>query len=163
MYFIGIGKLKSELASGPLPARRALPYAGIWLSITTVLPFVGGDASRPPEWTWLLGIYSLIAVGGGVALAYRANGGKDGVDFISRLLSVWWVVGIRVFLVLCVPLGLLSVIWAPTPSSPGAPLFSELVSTVALTLPTYWRAAVHVKDIRTRSEHGALASVPSVI
>lgn len=163
MYLIGIGKLKSELANGPLPARRALPYAGMWLSITTILPFAGSDGPRPPEWTWLLVVYSLIALGGGIALAYRANGGKDGVDFIARLLAVWWVVGIRVFLALCVPLGFLSVIWAPTPSSPGAPLLSELVSTVALTLPAYWRAALNLKDVRTRSNHGIPASVPSVM
>ena len=163
MYIIGIRKLKIELADGPLASRRALPYAIVWLSIMTILPYMSFSSSRPPEWTWLLATYSLFAVGCGVVLAYRANGGKDGVDFVARLLAVWLVVGIRVFLVLCIPLGLLAALWAPTPSGRVAPLLYELVETVALTLPAYWRAAVHMKEIRERSEEGSRASVPSVI
>ena len=99
----------------------------------------------------------------GVLVAYRANGGKNGINFVARLLAVWWVVGLRVFLVLLIPLAVMFAIWAPNDTSPGAPLLSDLVATVAFTIPVYWRAAVHLNDVRMRTETRTDAPVPGVI
>ena len=164
MYFISVSGLKTELAKGPMTARRALPYVCTWLGLVTIAanPQVSGNG-RPAEWDWLISFYSMFAVVIGVLVAYRANGGTRGVDFVARLLAVWWVVGLRVFLLLIIPLAVLYAIWAPSDASPGAPLLSDLVSTVALTIPVYWRSAVHLKDIRARTEVRPDTSVPGVI
>jgi len=54
-------------------------------------------------------------------------------------------------------------IWAPNETSPGAPLLSDLVWTVAFTISFYWRAAVHLNDVRIRTETRTDAPVPGVI
>jgi hypothetical protein len=150
MYFWRIGKLKQELKQGPLPPRRALPYVGTWLALLTfagTLPAI--DADTAWEWTLVLAVYYGIATAAGVWWSYRANGGANGADFSARLLALWWVLGIRFLVISAVPVVLLYAVLAPqTSGAPGAPLLADTITALIWTVPYYWRAAVHMRDLR---------------
>jgi hypothetical protein len=155
VYFWRIHALKRELATGPMPARRALPYLAATLGLlmlgTTAAP---GDEATPSWWYGVLGLYYAVATIVGVWWSYRANGGVDGADVTARILAVWWVVGIRFLVILAVPLVFLHLVLAPdTGEGPGAPLLADAIGAFAFTVPFYWRATVHLRDLRRATEH----------
>lgn len=152
MYFLRLEPLKRELAAGPLPAQRALPYAVAWMGLST---FVGNPQfSEPgsPGWDWFVTLFGVVAALLGTVAAYRANGGAEGSDFVGRLLAVWWVVGWRVLLMLALPIMAVYLMLDPPGDADRAPRIADLITTVLLTVPMYWRAAVHMRDIRRRSQ-----------
>ncbi len=146
MYFWRIDRLKRELASGPLPPRRVLPYLIVWLGILSLISVIPmSDSTAPWEWLTVQALYYTVATGLGVWWSYRANGGAVGVDFASRLLAIWWVLGVRFLVVLLVPLGALYVILTPDENSHS--YLADLISALLFTVVYYWRAAVHLRDI----------------
>jgi uncharacterized membrane-anchored protein YitT (DUF2179 family) len=98
MYFWNLRKLKDELRQGPLPARAARSYL-IGIVALYYVSYVMERLSKPlPPMTALDWVSTLMGGIGyllAIVLAYRANGGAGGADFIGRYLSLGWVIGIR--------------------------------------------------------------------
>jgi uncharacterized membrane-anchored protein YitT (DUF2179 family) len=92
------------------------------------------------HWHWLLTVIDLAAIGAGTGLVYRCNGGQDGIDFAGRLFALWWVVGIRLAIIMIpvavVVLALLKFPWG------------DVSVTVGVSLLFYWRLAVHMRSLR---------------
>ena len=149
MYFWRIEALKRELRQGPLSARRSLPYVAAWFVFLSLGPVVMG-VTDDASWVWpvMLGTYAAVASILGAWWSYRANGGIHGVDFTTRALSIWWVLGIRFIVFLAIPIVVLYAILTPSEGAEvRTPYVADMVSSFFFTVPFYWRAAVHLRDV----------------
>ncbi len=141
MYFWRVGNLKQELSTEPLPSRESIKYIlAVLASYTLVLnPSVYTAEEVESPWQWLLTVVNLATLGVGTALAYRCNGGQDGVDFASRLFALGWVVGIRVAtLMIPVAVIVLAVLKFP---------WGDLSLLIGISLVFYWRLAIHMRSL----------------
>ena len=97
MYFWDIRGLRADLARRPLPQPEQLRYL-IGFLVVHAPPLslsVSGSWISWVSWTPPL----LIAVGG-CLYGYRCNGGDAGSDYLARVVSSGFVVGIRLGVVL---------------------------------------------------------------
>jgi hypothetical protein len=104
MHLWSIGRLKDAPRTGPLGARRALPYLLVWMVLTFAgtygpAPRYVVSATEPAPWTtWdivdlLGGVLLTVAT---VTLFYRANGGAGGPDLMARFIAINLVVSLGV-------------------------------------------------------------------
>lgn len=101
MRFWNLERLRSELIAGDLPPREGLQY----LIATAVLTIVA-YALPMPEWNQWDSIQvgsDIILVVLGTLWIYRANGGPEGRDFLGRFLALYWLVGLRMLVLVLVP------------------------------------------------------------
>jgi uncharacterized membrane-anchored protein YitT (DUF2179 family) len=157
MYFWNITRLKADLRAAPLPSREVLRYGLAYIAIWAVgwlLP--QGDAAQKfepgPALLWVL--VGTTAVG--LWVAYQANGGAAGTDLAARILSLFWVIGIRL-MAGCMIVGtlLLLAFLAYAYALHGAPDLDPRRAMVALIgfvfvtqVIGYWRLARHLADLR---------------
>ncbi len=96
MYFIDVISLKRDLTAGGLRDSQQAAYLLALLAGSSI-PSANAIGGWPPwsnfDWlTWFLGTLVLL---GGTFFCYTRNGGRNGVQFLERYLSLQWVVGIR--------------------------------------------------------------------
>ncbi len=157
MYWLDLQALKNDLRQGPLAESQAFKYVLAFLLASAA--GAGFDiAVGTPGWA-PVGVG--VICGFGTYICYRANGGAGGNDFLSRYVSLGWVVGVRMIPAAFL-MGLLAgTVNAVLQSVSGGPeaarrnLIMEPAHFIWLAL-MYWRISVHLSDLR---QHAA-ASVP---
>jgi hypothetical protein len=97
-------------------------------------------------------VASVVILVGGLRLAYRANGGAEGLDLAGRLLSIAWVLGLRL-MVLWLAFFALVFILAGVAAVFNRELSDSAIGIVAWTfalmasLIFFWRLAHHMRDV----------------
>jgi hypothetical protein len=166
MYFWRIGRLKDELGRGPLGQREAFAYvvATMLLYIVTGAPGLWNAGPEPTTgWHWAAYVATVLLVGGGSYAAYRANGGRTGVDFAARYFALGWVLGIRLSVLMFLPVMLLFLAWVLAPTfiwpewqvSDVASIRAAVVSVVAFEAAFYWRLVHHLGQVAASGSSGA--------
>jgi hypothetical protein len=151
MRFWKIEDLKSELASGDLPQLAGLQYfacAGALAVLLYGLPLY--DENR---WDVANTIGDALLILAGGYLAYRANGGTEGRDFLGRFVSIGWVLGIRLLVLLMIPvicfeIALEAYFLGDIPEN-TTPV--ETIVLFSLSAFYYWRLAMHIDDVARRA------------
>jgi hypothetical protein len=147
MYFLRLRPLKRDLAAQAISERGALPYL-LWLggltALATILPY--GDVN---SWDYGGAVASVGIFLAGTVLAYRGNGGAAGQDFLIRYLCLNWVVGLRLLLLVGIPVFTAGVLLEEL-------LFGEIpeettaVGAFAIAVfeaVVYWRIVVHIRAV----------------
>lgn len=148
MYWWNLQALKSELTQGPLAEPQAFKYL---LAQALVVALAAGAVTRP--W-WICPATAAIA-GFGTAYCYHANGGASGRDFLSRYVSLGWVIGIRV-LAASLPVALLlGALLAVLDVSRRSVDLGEAFFGLGVAAVIYWRMGVHIADLRRHSAASA--------
>lgn len=106
MYFWNIHALRRGLQKKRLPEPEVFSYFLAVLMLEAVIWELGtllAEGAESDGWDYV-GVFGNLALTlAGTVLAYRANGGAAGRQFIERYFPVFWVLTIR-FLVWTVPL-----------------------------------------------------------
>lgn len=159
MYFWRIGRLRDELSRGPLGQREAFAYVVATMLLYSIVSGAPGLWNADPEsatgWDWAVYVAAVLLVGGGSYAAYRANGGPTGVDFAARYFALGWVLGIRLLILMFLPLMLLIVGWVLAPTfiwpewqiSDAALSGLVAISVVAFEGTFYWRLVHHMGQV----------------
>ena len=168
MFFWRIEALKAQLREGPLAQRSAFAYLFIGFFLMNAVLGIPGlwNATTSPTtpWAWATYIVTVALFTGGTYAAYRANGGPEGLDFAARYLALGWVLTIRLFALIFLPLLLLALVAfvvialaqadgaSTTPASEdlAADWLVELMIMVFVGI-FYWRFVHHFREIATRS------------
>ncbi len=100
MHFVKINNLKADIAENGVPPRDSLKYI-ILLMLLVSFPFPFGNMQIEVfnGIYWIINSVILIVC---TIYCYQKNGGDSGINFLSRYLSITFVVSIRFFIVLCV-------------------------------------------------------------
>ncbi len=160
IYFWNLQALKMELGKGNLPQPQAFMYLLVSSMSTSLV------LGSTPEWAiitgWqgiLLWALGLAITGYGIFYCYRANGGADGMDFLSRFISLGWVIGIRLG-VFCIPLIVflfLSTMYLTGGSrSEPKPIWVCIISLFVGMI--YWRIGASMAEINLNSGNPSAAS-----
>ena len=150
MYWWNLQALKSELTQGPLAEPQAFKYL---LAQALVVALAAGAVTRP----WWICLANAAIAGFGTAYCYHANGGASGRDFLSRCVSLGWVISIRVAVALTVVAGLLVFALGVIEGYWGKDLYKSREGLIdwsfglAALAVFYWRMVVHMADLRRRS------------
>jgi hypothetical protein len=160
VYFWRIHRLKRDLAARDLPPREVLAYVVTYV----VLMNLGGlreffpdnDTAYTLSFSWREAAFllaSIVISVIGLYSAYHANGGDQGRDLAGRLLSLSWVLGLRVGALL-VPLFVMFMVavvivgMGPTKEEIPESLLSVLFGAFLLIgVFYYWRLAHHLRDV----------------
>jgi hypothetical protein len=152
MYWWNLQALKSELTQGPLAEPQAFKYL---LAGALVVALAVGAVTRP----WWICLANAAIAGFGTAYCYHANGGASGRDFLSRCVSLGWVIGMRVGVGL-LPVGLLlgallAVLDIGFNLGRGGVDLAKWLLGLAAQAAIIWRMGVHMADLRRRSAASA--------
>ena len=90
MYVFNIDALKEQLRNQQFSQANALGYL-LGLTFLWYLP-IGWIGNGDTGWDYASFWASLVTILGGTFMAYRANGGAQGTQFLERFLSLLWVV-----------------------------------------------------------------------
>lgn len=168
MFFWRIEALKAQLREGPLAQSAAFAYLFVCFFLTSAVMGVPGlwNAATSPTtpWAWATYVVTLVLFVGGTYAAYRANGGAQGLDFVARYLALGWVLMIRLFVLVFLPLLLLAMVAlvvvavtqadAATPTVASEDLAADwLVELMIMVFVAifYWRFIHHFREVATRS------------
>jgi hypothetical protein len=167
MFFWRIDALKAQLRDGPLPQAAAFAYVFVGFFVMNAFFGIPGlwnaETSPTTPWAWATYVVTLALFAAGTYTAYRVNGGPQGVDFAARYLALGWVLSIRLFVLVFVPLLLLALVvfvvmalaQGDAASTTGASedlapdWLIELVIMAWLAF-FYWRLVRHFQDVATR-------------
>ena len=153
MHLINIRGLKHDLAAGRVTSYEVAIY--LFLTASGGFP-IWYFADKPEADSFkemLIGFAfsaaSLLVAYFGFRACYYANGGLSGNSFADRFLSIGFVVGLRLSLVL-IPV-VLAAIW-----------ILEIKSEQALAAPIlafdilyFWRVNLHIRDLNAKGERAA--------
>jgi hypothetical protein len=95
---------------------------------------------------------SVVILVGGMRLAYRANGGAEGIDLAGRFLSIAWVIGLRLMLLWLAFFAMVFMV-AGVAAAFGRELSDSAIGIVAwsfalmASLIFFWRLAHHLRDV----------------
>tara|TARA_B100001057_G_scaffold475733_1_gene542849 strand:- start:482 stop:994 length:513 start_codon:yes stop_codon:yes gene_type:complete len=155
LEILGIKALKAELSEGSLEQSDVFGY---WLASTillqlTILPM----SMQPTGWDYLFWALSFAVTVVLLRKCYIANGGESGVKFSDKLVSISWVMLIRGFLFVFLPLFVIGSMVATFVGialgySDGAT--ANLVENCVLgeafifEIWVWLRIAAHIRDVR---------------
>ena len=149
MYFWNINRLKNDLTHGLLKESDSFTYLIsyiIFIGITSVTSTLT-DYSSHLYYT-LVGLLICIC---GTTYVYFRNGGAKGKNFLSRYISIQWVVGWRwcVFITLpyCLVFFILAAVQLISLDSP----FIRIGGIIIVAL-SYWRIGKHIHDVATTKD-----------
>ncbi len=151
MYFWNIHRLKSDLVERGLTESQSMMYLLVLWVISTVC--AGLNAISPWNvWACVFWVGSTLILILGVLYVYHRNGAAGGQQFLPRLLSLFWVCGVRWFVMLVIPtgivLGAVEVFTEPWTDEILVPMTpAEAVCSVLIAVPLYWRVGVHIRDV----------------
>lgn len=155
--FLGIQALKSEISSGTLGQRDVFSY---WLASTVILALCGfpvAMASEPTVWAYFCWVASLIINITMLRKCYLANGGASGAKFSDKFISIGWVVTVRGFLLIFLPLLLVgplaigiagSIAGASEVDIINLAENAVLLEALIYLLWVWLRTAAHIRDVR---------------
>ena len=143
MYFWDIANLKKHLSSTPLSQHDSLKYLLV-LSFLGMIPL-----PRPPYFSegnllyFTLGAVVLIC---GTTYAYVKNGGAQGQDFLSRYVSLSWVMVVRTFPYIII-FGLLLGFGILSKLQESGQKAVSLTVIYAFSIFYYWRIGHHIAEV----------------
>lgn len=145
MYFWKIEKLKNDLLKEPLSESESFKY----LLATSVLYGLGMIPFWEKNmWDVYSAIITTLITAIGVYYVYKCNKGASGSNFLQKYLSMSWVVGIRWFIFVMIPLiTVYSVIVAILSSIPENTILSDVLFFNLLVISYFWLLGKHVKEI----------------
>ncbi|HAD47317.1 MAG: hypothetical protein CMF12_08020 [Idiomarina sp.] len=156
MYVFNIDALKQQLREQQFNQAHALFYL-LGLTLLWYLP-IGWIGNGDNGWDYASFWASLAIIIGGTVIAYRANGGAQGTQFLERFLALSWVVFWRVIPVFFI-LGLVVVILRTIAYGEGhyqLTVFGFVFSVVAEVF-YYQRIYSHMKHLNSQQSHGYYA------
>lgn len=148
MYFWKIEKLKSELKNGILSEQQVLTYFLSLMTIWMATSFFNRDSIQSTLPDYLIILTSILLTLVGTLLAFEANGGSSGANFLNRYMSLTWVLSIRlaVFAVPVFLLGFIISIALSGKASAGTDYFLPFFVPGWIGL-FYWRLYSHFRDV----------------
>jgi len=137
MYVWNLAAVRNQLRAGPLPQHDQIAYV---IALTLLgwanaqAPFVG-----PGNWGVPIGVVRIAIVGFALFYVYSCNGGRSGERFLERFTSLAWVLMVRFFVLIELPLLALTDMYVTKygPLSAG----DLIISVIAVTLVQllfYW-------------------------
>ncbi|MCX5941093.1 MAG: hypothetical protein NTX18_08790 [Cyanobium sp. LacPavin_0818_WC50_MAG_67_9] len=156
MKFLGIQALKSELSCGG--SLKQADLFGYWLAATLLFQLAIFPVSEQlSSWDYLYWIMSSVMAIVMLHKCYLANGGASGEKWSDKFVSIYWVVSVRGFLIVFLPLLILGSI-AATLFGMASGLSDEgvtglvedfvLIEVLVFELWVWLRTAAHIRDIR---------------
>ena len=149
MYFMDINKLKAELISEKLSEEDSFGY--LFFSILIIFVPVGEvDSYNNAD-----NIASYIVIGIiiiGLYYVFHCNGGKNGCHFLSRYISISFVVLFRTVVFFFIPAAFALIIIEDVfmGGVPDETTIYEAILFVALFLVYYLSIGKHIKDVALR-------------
>ena len=150
MKFLGIQALKTQLSEGSLKQSEVFGY---WLASSLLLHFlIFPMAHEPTDWDFVFWAASLVVIVVMLRKCYLDNGGESGVKFSDKFISITWVMTLRGFLFVFVPLvvvGSLVIGFLGLSDEATNQLIdnSALIDAFVFELWVWFRTAAHIKDI----------------
>ncbi len=157
MYFWNIEGLKDHIKEGSLTEKSRMLY---FLVMLLMMAAMNQFASSLPVYSKTSRDYALMAFGlawlvAALYLAYRANNGNGGSDFLGRYMSISFVVGNRVIvwtiiLYFAYLIGEMIVFGIPEDEPPELvikPSVTASLKVMAWNSFIMWRIIVHLKDV----------------
>ncbi|MRI32855.1 hypothetical protein EOPP23_07635 [Endozoicomonas sp. OPT23] len=145
VVFWNINWLKQRLCQKPLSGREFYIYSFCWLILLSLSFFGTPVIEKDPVTTIFLYLEFAIPVTG-LLYAWLCNGGPQGQDFISRFISIGWVVTMRI-MVFSLPIFFV-LAFAPMEESD---LMFETAGTLS-GLFIIWRLGHHIEQLRKLQE-----------
>ena len=156
MKFLGIQALKSELSYGG--SLKQADVFGYWLAATLLFQLaIFPISEQPSSWNYLYWFMSSVMAVVMLRKCYLANGGASGEKWSDKFVSIYWVMSVRGFLIVFLPLFMLGSI-AATLAGMASGLSNEgvtslvedfvLVEVLVFELWVWLRTAAHIRDIR---------------
>lgn len=155
MKFFNIEALKAELSEGSLKQSEVFGY---WFASTLLLQLSLFPMSLvPSEWNYIFWTASAVVALVMLRWCYSANGGVSGEKFSDRFVSISWVMLIRGFLFVFIPLFIVGTIVASVIGISlgyGDEGLIEIVENFVLgeaflfELWVWFRTAAHLRDLR---------------
>ena len=155
MKFLGIRALKVELSERSLGQADVFRY---WLAATILLQLALFPVSIQPSGLdyafWLISLIVAVVM---IRKCYLSNGGSAGQNFSDKLVSISWVMAVRGFLFILLPLGLIGSFMAGLYgglaglSDEGVELLAANYMLFLVLIYELWvwlRIASHIRDIR---------------
>ncbi|WP_252178260.1 hypothetical protein [Endozoicomonas sp. 4G] len=141
VVFWNINWLKQRLRKKPLSGRETYLYTLCWLALLTLGFFSESTHDNFSHSGWLEAIECSAPF---IAIFYvwLCNGGRQGEQFWTRLISIGWVVTMRM-LVFSLPLFL---ILALAPIEQSDLIFESVATLVGLFI--IWRLGSHIEGLR---------------
>jgi hypothetical protein len=154
--FLGIQALKSELSHGG--SLKQADVFGYWLAATLLFQLaIFPISEQPSSWNYLYWFMSSVMAVVMLRKCYLANGGASGEKWSDKFVSIYWVMSVRGFLIIFLPLFILGSI-AATLAGMASGLSNEgvtslvedfvLVEVLVFELWVWLRTAAHIRDIR---------------
>ncbi len=158
MYFYALKKTKEKFATTGFSERESLPYLLVFVTLIsiTALPYTSQNF-----WDYTTTALSTIIGFVATILLYRANGGADGRQFISKYIILGWVLIVRGITFLIVPFAILLGVgywlgYVDLDSTQPFDVISSMIFEIALYVYLY----MHFSDLRKmeRAEQDAAAN-----
>ena len=141
MYFWNTTALKQKLADRPLTDAEAFPYY-LAESLLIVVGMAIAAHVVPEQWNTAYYLAAIPVTAWGLYHAYARNGGAQGVQFLPRVVSLGWVLSVRL-LVLSFLVGIALYVLVPEAMQGQA----DFAANLALTIGYFWRLGVHMQDV----------------
>ena len=155
MKFLGIRALKVELTERSL---RQVDVFRYWFALTILSQLALFPVSiQPSRWDYVFWLISLVVAIVMIWKCYLSNGGSSGQNFSDKLISIGWVMALRGFLIVLLPLGLIGLFIAilygglAGLSDEGIELLASSYMLFVVLIYELWvwlRTASHIRDVR---------------
>ncbi|MCA1767623.1 MAG: hypothetical protein LC639_05330 [Idiomarina sp.] len=146
MYFWNIDALKRDFLQGRFSQTQAFYYLVLMLVLFTLPIGIVGDNTT--VWDKALFWVELAFLVLGTTVVYKANGGRDGREFLERYVSLSWVVFIRL-LPLIILFGIIVSIFRDIFIGDAGYSFTvyDFAAVVLIDFIYYWRLSHHMGDL----------------
>lgn len=157
MYFWKIDKLKDQIKAGKLNEKDRFYYAiaHMLFYAFTLETFIWVPINQPNMWVMADSIANILISVVGLIQAFKANGGRQGHDFLGKLASIGWVMYIRFYMYI-LPLLLLVLIYSTFGFYKE---ISQLLTSGWLLLLSviwksamWWRICIHMRDVGSHTQ-----------
>jgi len=151
MKFLGIKALKTQLAEGSLKQSDVFGY---WLASSLLLHvLIFPMANEPTKWDFVFWVTSLVVIVVMLRQCYLANGGESGARFSDKFVSIAWVMTLRGFLFVFIPLIIIGSLIIGFLGYEDEIInnlidYSALIDAFIFELWVWFRIAAHIGDIR---------------
>ena len=145
MYFWRIDKLKAQLQQGDLPQREQFQY---FLAMQVLVALATAPVSAANNYDWIAwGIVILVTVLG-VLYWYRCNNADSGSRFLERVMSIGFVVTVRLFVLLMLPALLLYLLVLEFfLEIPQETTLADVALYTILEIVLLWRIGDHIRHV----------------
>ncbi len=152
MYFWKIEDLKNDIVNNNLSEKDKLIYLLIFIvpytAMSEIMSFIPTES--PNIWDFSNAISSVLVVLVGTIIAFQANSGKNGSDFLGRYFSISFVLGVRLTILFSPLMIILSIYYFQDLPRDGDVITSPASTVLGLAFSAiyYWRLYKHISDVR---------------